>query len=167
MRRLFREEMVVGDHASNYSESWPHHDVFVRWLLSLTHVKKQIIIIAFESTSNKYLKLFFFYILEQSNCTGLREDGIIGCRLEQLSNTSVKVIYELGKFPSNPPIKYWCNYRGILSPSYTQKITKKRFYRNKRLQPRSMSETVEQSNSAADEGRLRKYYYVFFLFWND
>nr|CDS32711.1 hypothetical protein HmN_000454600 [Hymenolepis microstoma] len=100
----------------------------------------------------------------QRNCSKIRDDEVVGCRYEMLSNSSVKITYELGNATSSPPIKYWCTYRGKVSQGYTRNSVKQPLGRavaitwSRRRRSASQLQNVEQPNSDSDATRLQMHF---------
>ncbi|KAM7542035.1 hypothetical protein Aperf_G00000008809 [Anoplocephala perfoliata] len=95
------------------------------------------------------------------DCTGLVDDGVIGCSYDRLSKSSARITYMLDGLSSGPPASFWCTYHDQNSSVFTLTPKKKisaraaAILRSKRLKSANLAKDAEPPSPDGDAAKLQ------------
>ncbi|KAL5107217.1 hypothetical protein TcWFU_000159 [Taenia crassiceps] len=98
------------------------------------------------------------------NCTGMSDDGVISCRYSRPSESTARVVYELGSVSANTRVNFWCIYLDKSSPIFTHTSLKKKsgragaLSRPKKLKSAPQAKELQHPNPGGDAAKLQMHF---------
>lgn len=98
------------------------------------------------------------------NCTRISDDGVTSCRYSRSSESTARVVYELGWASANTRVNFWCIYGGKSSPIFTHTPLKKKsgragaLSRPKKLKSTRQAKELEHPDPGGDAAKLQMHF---------
>ncbi|KAL5967458.1 hypothetical protein TSMEX_004804, partial [Taenia solium] len=143
----------------------PNGNVELQCTASGDDVETAMILLGCDVRSSKVCRenctLFCPLIDGHRNCTGISDDGIISCRYSRASESTARVVYELGSVSANTKVNFWCIYHGKSSPIFTHTSLKMKsgragaLSRHKKLKSAPQAKELQHPNPDGDAAKLQ------------